>query len=137
MIAADLGRLFEVGFNLGILAYLQQNNISHKFGDLYRHDLQQLKLPKILKRIVESEEMISNLNIQIVDRWSQYLLQKGFLGGLNFFQEYLKSTGWSQGEVVGLAGEAIDDFDRLAKLRGQQPGGDGKVLVMGDRHAKV
>ena len=95
-IAADLGRLFEVGFNLGILAYLEQHNISHKFGNSYRHDLQQLQLPKILKRIVASDELISNLNIQIVDRWSQYLLQKGFLGGLNFFQEYLKSMGWSQ-----------------------------------------
>ena len=99
MIAADLGRLFEVGFNIGILAYLEQQQIPHHFGDLYRHDLQHLKLPEMLKRLMENDrkdEFISDRNLKIIDKWSQYCLQKGFLGGLNFFREYLNSTGWSQ-----------------------------------------
>ena len=35
-IGDNLGRLFEVGFNIGILSYIQQNNIYHHFGNLYR-----------------------------------------------------------------------------------------------------
>ena len=66
-IAADLGRLFEVGFNVGILAYIDQNKISQKFGDLYRQDLQQLKLPQMLKRIVSKE--VSSLNSQVMESW--------------------------------------------------------------------
>ncbi|MEA5530604.1 hypothetical protein VB638_13600 [Dolichospermum sp. UHCC 0684] len=31
-IADDLGRLFEVGFNMGILSYIQQNNLKNRFG---------------------------------------------------------------------------------------------------------
>jgi len=94
-IAANLGRLFEVGFNLGILAYIEHQQIPHHFGDLYRHDLEQLKLPKIVQKMIDSDRLISDLNTQIVEKWSQYLLQKGFLGGLNFFREYLQATGWS------------------------------------------
>ncbi len=96
MITENIGRLFEIGFNIGILAYIQQQQIPHHFGDLYRRDLEQLELPKMLKRLQEDDRLISDLNIQIVEKWSQYLLQKGFLNGLNFFQEYLKATGWSQ-----------------------------------------
>ncbi len=94
-IAENLGRLFEVGFNLGILAYIEQQQIPHHFGDLYRHDLEQLKLPKMVQKMIDSDRLISDLNTKIVEKWSQYLLQKGFLGGLNFFREYLQATGWS------------------------------------------
>jgi len=94
-IAENLGRLFEVGFNLGILAYIEHQQIPHHFGDLYRHDLEQLKLPKIVQKMIDSDSLISDLNIQIVEKWSQYFLKKGFLGGLNFFREYLQATGWS------------------------------------------
>lgn len=94
-LAANLGRLFEVGFNLGMLAYIEHQQIPHHFGNLYRHDLQQLESAKMVQRMVNAE-LVSDLNIQIVEKWSQYLLLKGFLGGLNFFQEYLQATGWSQ-----------------------------------------
>ena len=45
MIAANFGRLFEVGFNIGILACIQQQKVAHNFGDSYRLDLQPLKFP--------------------------------------------------------------------------------------------
>lgn len=38
-IADDLGRLFEVGFNVGILNYIHQNQIQNRFGDLYSQEL--------------------------------------------------------------------------------------------------
>ncbi|MGA9380440.1 MAG: helicase, partial [Phormidium sp.] len=94
MIAEDLGRLFEVGFNIGILAYIEQHKIKHNFGDLYQQDLQHFQFPKMLKRIVSDDRTISEKDIQRIEKWCLYLLQKGFLSGLNFFGEYLKSTGW-------------------------------------------
>lgn len=92
-IAEDLGRLFEVGFNIGILADIEQKKIKHNFGNLYCHDLQQLKFRKILQRIVD--KLISPLEREMAEKWSTFFLQKGFLSGLNFFRDYLKAIGWS------------------------------------------
>lgn len=94
MIAEDLGRLFELGFNVGILSYIQQNQLNHRFGDLYQRDLQVLRFPSLHRRIVERAKVISSCDTQIVAKWSIFFLQKGFLSGLNFFREYLESTGW-------------------------------------------
>ena len=91
-IAEDLGRLFEVGFNIGVLAYIEQNKIKHNFANLYRHELEQLKFPKMRLRVVD--KVISTLEREMAETWSTFFLQKGFLSGFNFFHEYLKSTGW-------------------------------------------
>ncbi|MEG4453636.1 helicase [Microcoleus sp. N9_A1] len=93
MIAANFGRLFEVGFNIGILAGIQQQKIPHNFGDSYRLDLQQLELSKMIAEIIKSHNIPSSLNIKIVEKWSVFYIHKGFLGGLNFFREYLKAIG--------------------------------------------
>ncbi|MEG4813925.1 helicase-related protein [Microcoleus sp. K5-D4] len=93
MIAANFGRLFEVGFNIGILAGIQEEKISHNFGDSYRRDLQQIEFSKMVAEIIKSHNIPSSFNIKIVEKWSLFYLQKGFLGGLNFFREYLKAIG--------------------------------------------
>ncbi|MEO0840788.1 MAG: ATP-binding protein, partial [Cyanobacteria bacterium J06643_5] len=90
-IAEELGRLFEVGFNIGILAYIKEKQITNRFGSLYVEELQQLKFPQMLKRIVN--EVISTLEREMVKKWSTFYLQKGFFSGLNFFAEYLQSIG--------------------------------------------
>ena len=90
-IADNLGRLFEVGFNIGILSYIQQNNIKNQFGNLYRQELENLKFSQIKKRIID--KVVSKLNRELAEKWCQFFLQKGFLCGLNFFREYLKSWG--------------------------------------------
>src|SRR6476469_8705411 len=95
MIGEDFGRLFEVGFNIGILAYIQRENIAHNFGDSYRLDLQKLKLPKMMAEITREANLLGSLDAKIVEKWSLFFVQKGFLGGLNFFREYIKSTGWN------------------------------------------
>jgi hypothetical protein len=95
-IAEDLGRLYEVGFNIGILSYIEQNQIKNRFGNLYRHQLENLKLSKIRPRIVD--KFVSTLERQIAETWTQFFLQKGFLSGLNFFQEYLISWGCDKPE---------------------------------------
>ncbi|MBD2772423.1 helicase-related protein [Iningainema tapete] len=93
-IAEEFGRLFEVGFNIGILAYIKDKQIKHRFGNLYLHELQQLNFPKMLKHIVN--QVISSLEREMVQKWSTFFLQKGFLCGLNFFGEYIQSVGWSE-----------------------------------------
>ncbi|MCW6053092.1 ATP-binding protein [Lyngbya sp. CCAP 1446/10] len=95
MIGEDFGRLFEVGFNIGILAYIQRENIAHNFGDSYRLDLHKLSLPKMTAEITREANLLGSLDAKIVEKWSLFFVQKGFLGGLNFFREYLKSTGWN------------------------------------------
>jgi hypothetical protein len=95
----DLGRLFEVGFNIGMLAYIQQNQITHHFGNLYRQDLQNLSFNKILKRLTDREKVVSEQHRQIVAKWSTFFVQKGFLSGLNFLSEYLKATGWNERQL--------------------------------------
>ncbi|TAE55261.1 MAG: hypothetical protein EAZ87_20645, partial [Nostocales cyanobacterium] len=62
-IADDLGRLFEVGFNIGILSYIHKNNIKNHFGNIYRQELQNLKFAEIKKIIVK--KVISQLEREI------------------------------------------------------------------------
>ncbi|MBD2268254.1 helicase [Anabaena sp. FACHB-1391] len=90
-IGDNLGRLFEVGFNIGILSYIQQNNIYHHFGNLYREELEHLKFSQIKKLI--TNKVVNEISRKIAENWCQFFLQKGFLCGLNFFREYLKSLG--------------------------------------------
>jgi Helicase conserved C-terminal domain len=96
MIAEDLGRLFEIGFNVGILAYIQQNQLNNRFGDLYQLDLQALRFPQLHRRIVDRANIINNSDSKIIAKWSTFFIQKGFLSGLNFFREYVESIGWKQ-----------------------------------------
>ncbi|MEG5056445.1 ATP-binding protein [Microcoleus sp. A2-C5] len=93
-IAEDLGRLFEVGFNIGILACIKEKQIKHKFENLYFQELQQLEFPKMLRKI--TDKITSPLERKMAEKWSVFFLQKGFLSGLNFFREYLESTGWNE-----------------------------------------
>lgn len=92
-IAEDLGRLFEVGFNIGILTYIQQQQIKSNFGNLYLEDLQHLKFQKMLKQIIN--KIVSTQERQTVEKWTTFFLMKGFLAGLNFFGEYIQSNGWN------------------------------------------
>lgn len=66
MIAEDLGRLFEIGFNVGILAYIQQNQLNHRFGDLYQCDLQALRFPQLHRRIVDRANVINDSDSKII-----------------------------------------------------------------------
>lgn len=99
MIAKNLGYLFEIGFNIGILAYIEHHKMKHNFGNLYRQDLENLKLSAMLDRLPDAEEIISKKDRKIIEQWSVFLIQKGFLSGLNFFKQYIKSTGWNQKKI--------------------------------------
>lgn len=93
-IAEDLGRLFEVGFNIGILACIKEKQIKHNFENLYLQELQKLEFPRMLRKV--TDQITSPLARKMAEKWSVFFLQKGFLSGLNFFREYLQSTGWNE-----------------------------------------
>ena len=92
-IAEDVGRLFEVGFNIGILTYIQQHeeDFSHHLENLYVDDLRKLRFPMLEKSILKRAHIISEWNRQVARKWLMFFLQKGFLAGVNFFHEYLQS----------------------------------------------
>jgi antitoxin component of MazEF toxin-antitoxin module len=94
-ISENLGRIFEIGFNIGILAYIEGNEFERNYGSFYRRDLQRIKLPTMVKRIAKNEGITSPESLKNLERWCQYFLQKGYLAGLNFFGEYISSTGWN------------------------------------------
>ncbi len=94
-ISENLGRIFEVGFNIGILAYIEGREFERNYGGFYRRDLERIKLPAMVKRIAGKEGITSPESLKNLERWSQYFLQKGYLAGLNFFGEYISSTGWN------------------------------------------
>ncbi|NEP77998.1 MAG: helicase [Okeania sp. SIO3C4] len=94
LIAESLGRLFEVGFNIGVLADIQHQKYQNYFRDLYRQDLEKLRLPTLVRKIADAEDISSPGSIKNLEKWSQYFIQKGFIAGLNFFREYIKSTAW-------------------------------------------
>ncbi|MBR8829508.1 MAG: helicase [Gomphosphaeria aponina SAG 52.96 = DSM 107014] len=96
MIPSDQGRLFEVGFNLGMLAFLETHQFAPEWVNFYRCDLQQLKFSQILPRLIAQANTISSLDEQIIKNWGQLLIFKGFVGGRNFLHEYFQAFGWDE-----------------------------------------
>jgi hypothetical protein len=91
----DLGRLFEVGFNIGLLTYIKQKELQCNYGDIYQQDLQQISFPKIVRKLIDNQGIVSQQNREIVKKWALFFLQKSFLAGLNFLEEYLTAIGWN------------------------------------------
>ncbi len=90
----NLGRLFEVGFNIGVLAYIKEHKLQHNFGEIYQNDLNNFHFSKMLPEIFRSENFQASLDIKIVEKWSLFYILKGFFAGLNFFREYLNAIAW-------------------------------------------
>jgi hypothetical protein len=98
-LAEDCGRLFEVGFNVGILTYIRQHEqcFSTAFGTIYDDYLRQLSFPDMLKNVYKRNRFSTAIYKRKVARqWFLFFLQKGFLSGLNFFQEFHQSLGWDE-----------------------------------------
>ncbi len=87
-----LGRLYEIAFNTGFLASIQQQHelITH-FGNLYQDDLTKLRFQALLSKVYEHTGVISQWDKEALRKWALYFLQKGYFSGLNLFAEYLQS----------------------------------------------
>src|SRR5258708_2301612 len=87
-----MGRIFELGFNSGLLAAIQQRNeLIHHFGDYYRENLSHLLFPKIAAELQKRTGVVSTWDKDALQRWTLFLLQRGYLAGTNFLAEYLQS----------------------------------------------
>jgi hypothetical protein len=92
----ELGRLFEVGFNIGMLTYIEQYQIPHRFGSLYRQELEQISFSEMVRALIKKTNVINDKHRRIVEKWSLFFLEKAFIAGLNFLGEYIEAMGWNQ-----------------------------------------
>lgn len=88
----NLGRVFELGFNIGILTYFGQNDFQHSYGDIYQKPLSKLDLRKIQKAIAKN--FIDKSHQDIIGKWVKLFIQKGWTSGYSFIREYIEATGW-------------------------------------------
>ncbi len=91
----NLGRIFEVGFNIGMLTYLKQKEIKCNYADFYKEDLAQVGFPKIVRKLIDEVGVISQQDRGVIKQWATFFLQKSFLAGLNFLDEYFTAIGWN------------------------------------------
>lgn len=101
-----MGRLFELGFNTGLLTTIaQRTDLTHHFGTLYENELSNLHLPALAEAAVRLTKPISNLDRDMLQRWVDFLLLKGYLAGSNFLVEFLQTIrqgkDW-EGEIIYL-----------------------------------
>ncbi len=121
----DLGRLFEVGFNIGMLTYIKQKELKCNYGNLYEQDLEQINFPKIKRKLIDKIGVISDQHREIVNQWAKFFLQKSFLAGLNFLDEYFSAIGWDSKrqlrriEVVYFQAYFADDNTLGTYLKGE------------------
>lgn len=88
--AEIMGRLFELGFNTGLLTALHQRTDLVLFtDDLFIQDLAGLHLPLLIEAAQKYTGTISSLDQEMLRDWVQYLLLKGYLAGCNFLAEFL------------------------------------------------
>ena len=89
----DLGRLFEVGFNLGLLRAFEAGPVSYPNRARYREELARLKLAPLARALAERIEVADEQGRKVVRQWAIYFLTRGLVGGLSFWQELAASLG--------------------------------------------
>lgn len=88
----SLGRVFEIGFNIGFLTYFQQSKLQQPYGEIYLQGLSQIHLHKIQQAI--AKDYIDKSHKEIIGDWVKLFLQKGWVSGYSFVREYREATGW-------------------------------------------
>ncbi len=88
----NLGRVFEISFNIGILTYFQHSKFQHSYDDIYLKPLSSLYLHKIQQAIAKN--YINKSDKEIIGDWVKLFIQKGWTSGYSFIREYIEATGW-------------------------------------------
>ncbi len=96
----DLGYLFEIGFNIGMLTYIKQKDIKNNYCDRYKKDLQEVNFSKIARQLIQKENIISQQHREIIKQWTRFFLQKSFLAGINFLDEYFTAIDWNKPSIL-------------------------------------
>ncbi len=88
----NLGRVFEISFNIGMLTYFQHSKFQHSYGDVYLKPLSKLYLHKIQQAI--AKKFIDKSHQETIGDWVKLFIQKGWTSGYSFIREYIEATGW-------------------------------------------
>lgn len=88
----NLGRVFEISFNIGILTYFQHSKVQHSYDDVYITPLHNLHLHRIQQAITKN--YIDKSHKEIIGDWVKLFIQKGWTSGYSFIREYIEATGW-------------------------------------------
>ncbi|MEH2093463.1 helicase-related protein [Nostoc sp.] len=88
----NLGRVFEISFNIGILTYFQHSKLKHSYSDVYLQPLSKLSLHNIQKAITNN--FIDKSHQEIIGEWVKLFIQKGWTSGYSFVREYIEASGW-------------------------------------------
>src|SRR5258708_7390764 len=104
--AEIMGRLFELGFNTGLLtAIAQRTDLTHHVGTIYENDHSHLQLPPLIEAAQRFTRPISSFDRDMLQQWVHFLLLKGYLAGSSFLVEFLQTIcqgkDW-EGEIVYL-----------------------------------
>jgi len=96
----DLGRIFEVGFNTGVLTIIAQQSLSHPLGQFYQEELKRFKFGKIVSRLIVKYDVINPEYQRLLRTWATDYFRRGWLAGRAFFQDYLQAIGWTKNEAI-------------------------------------
>lgn len=88
----NLGRVFEISFNIGILTYFQHSKLQHSYDDVYLEPLRKLSLHNIQKAIASN--FIDKSHQEIIGSWVKLFIQKGWTSGYSFVREFIEASGW-------------------------------------------
>src|SRR5436305_7147714 len=89
----SLGRLFEVGFNAGVLSAINQLHIEHPHQDFYAKELRSFKGGAVLTRLCDDHSITDPVDRDLLKQWMVDFLRRGWLAGLTFFREYIETIG--------------------------------------------
>ena len=94
MIGEDLGRLFEAGFNMGLLHYIARHpqEIVFPHARPYNDRLDHYDTHAVVARFVERQGILDTLNRDLAWRTGTFFLFKGFLTGYHFTAEYIRAV---------------------------------------------
>ncbi len=94
MIGEDLGRLFEAGFNMGLLQYIARHpqEIVSAHTRAYDDRLGRYDTHAVVARFVERQGILDALNRDLARRTGIFFLFKGFLSGYHFTTEYVRAV---------------------------------------------
>ncbi len=96
-IAELMGRIYEPGFNIGILSEIEhRTDLTTHFQALYTDDLAKLHLHPLVEAAWQRTGTISEMDRETLQRWVQFLLFKGYLAGRSFLAEFLQMIHLSQ-----------------------------------------
>jgi hypothetical protein len=90
----QLGRVFEIGFNLGILTYFKQRQFKQSYQDIYVTPLSQIYLYKISEKLANENHYFDGSDRKTILNWVKLFLQKGWTSGVTFIREYREATAW-------------------------------------------